>query len=64
MPRTSTTSLGIRGRGRILSSPAALAFVRAVGARRGASPAEARKSHIEYLNRSRQADNRGQREAA
>jgi hypothetical protein len=64
MTRTSTTRLENRDRQRILSSPIALAFVRTVMARRGISEAQARKVYLDYLNRSKPADNRGRREAA
>jgi hypothetical protein len=64
MTRTSTTRLGIRDRERIFSSPVALAFIRTVVARRGVTEAEARKIYLDCLNRSKPADNRGQRKAA
>jgi hypothetical protein len=64
MTRTSTTRLGIRDRERIFSSPVALAFIRTVVARRGVTEAEARKVYLDYLNRSKPADSRGQRKAA
>jgi hypothetical protein len=49
---------------RIFSSPVALAFVRTVVARRGISEAQARKVYLDYINRSRPADNRGRRKIA
>jgi hypothetical protein len=49
---------------RIFSSPVALAFVRTVVARRGVSEAQARKVYLDYLNRSRPADNRRHRRIA
>jgi hypothetical protein len=64
MTRTSTARIGIRDRERILSSPVALAFIRTVVARRGVTEAGARKVYLDYLNRSKPADNRGQRKAA
>jgi hypothetical protein len=48
---------------RILSSPVALAFMRAAH-RRGISEARARKVYLDYLNRLKPAGNRRQRNAA
>jgi hypothetical protein len=62
--RTSTTSFEIRHRPRVFSSPVALAFVRTVTARRGLSEAQACKLYLDYLNRSKPTDNRGQRRFA
>ena len=64
MARTSPIRLENRNRQRIFASPVALAFVRTVMARRGISEAQARKVYLDYLNRSKPADNRGQRKAA
>jgi hypothetical protein len=60
MTRNSTTRLENRDE-RIFSSPVALAFVRIVVERRGISEAQARKVYLDYLNRSKPADNRGRR---
>jgi hypothetical protein len=62
--RTRTTRFEIRDRQRVFSSPVALAFVRTVTARRRLSEAEARRVYLDCLNRSKPADNRGQRKAA
>jgi hypothetical protein len=60
--RTTATRLGIHDRQRIFASPVARAFIRIVVARRGVSEAQARKIYLDYLNRSKPADSRGQRE--
>jgi hypothetical protein len=57
--RTLTTRLENRDRQGIFSLPLALAFARTVMARRGISEAQARKGHLDYLNQSTPADNRG-----
>jgi hypothetical protein len=62
MSRTSTTRLGNHDRQRIFASPVARAFVRIVVARRGVTEAQARKMYLDYLNRSKPAGDRGQRE--
>jgi hypothetical protein len=51
-------------RERVFSSPVALAFVRIVTERRGVTEAQARKVYLDYINRSRPADNRGRRKVA
>jgi hypothetical protein len=58
MSRTDTTRLGIHDRQRILSSPVARAFVRIVVARRGVTEAKARQLYLDYLNRTKPADDR------
>ena len=63
MTRNSTTRLENRDE-RIFSSPVALAFVRIVVERRGISEAQARKVYLDYINRSKTADNRGRRKVA
>jgi hypothetical protein len=62
MSRTSTTRLGNHDRQRIFASPVARSFVRIVVARRGVTEAQARKIYLDYLNRTRTAGDRGQRE--
>ena len=59
MTRTNTQTRNLDQR--IFSSPVALAFVRIVTERRGISEAQARKVYLDYLNRSKPADNRGRR---
>ena len=61
MTRNSTTRLENRDRQRIFSSPVARAFVRTVVALRGISEARAKQIYLDYLNRSKPADDRGQR---
>ena len=63
MTRNSTTRLENRDEG-IFSSPVALAFVRTVVERRGISEAQARKVYLDYINRSKPANNRGRRKVA
>jgi hypothetical protein len=66
MARNDTTRTGLesRTRERIFSSPVALAFVRIVVARRGISEIEARQVYLDYINRTRPAENRERCEVA
>lgn len=49
---------------RTFSSPVALSFVRIVTERRGVSEAQARKVYLDYINRSKPAEDRGRRKVA
>jgi hypothetical protein len=64
MIRTSATRLENRDLRRVFASPVALAFVGTMMARRGISESQTRKVYLDYLNQSKPAGNRGQREAA